>query len=186
MRDLDERVRGLVRGGDVDAAATAVIEALGPGVMRYLRSQLDDDDAADVYQDWAEDLWSGLRGFRGDSALKTWAYCVASHASVRFRRVAWRRRRTRLRTSLASRVAASVARTSQAAAPDRLELLVADLGEEDRALLFLRIDAELSWQGISDVLRRAGSDVNVPALRTRFERLKARLEEIARRKGLLD
>jgi RNA polymerase sigma-70 factor (ECF subfamily) len=184
--DLDERVRSLVSAGEIAAAATAVIEALGPAVLRYLRTLHEEDDAADVFQEWAEDLWSGLEGFRGDAKVRTWAYCLASHASSRFRRVAWRRRVMRLRTSVASRLAASVVRSSLQDGPDRLALLVADLGPADRTLLFLRVDAELPWAEISEVLQRAGTDLSVPALRKRFERLKSRLGEVAREKGLIE
>jgi RNA polymerase sigma-70 factor (ECF subfamily) len=186
VSSLDERVRSLVSAGEIAAAATVAIEALGAAVLRYLRTLHDADDAGDVYQDWAEDLWSGLAGFRGDSTVRTWAYCLAAHASSRFRRAAWRRRRTRLRTSAASRIAGSVARTSPPARPDRLELLMADLPPDDRTLLFLRLDAELSWAEISDVLHRAGCDVRPSTLRKRFERLKARLGEIAREKKLIE
>ncbi len=186
MVSVDERVRSLLDAGDERAAVTVAIEALGPAIFTSLCTLHDEDDAADVYQDWAEDLWAGLRGFRWHCTLRTWAYRLAWNASVRFRRVAWRRRRTRLRTSVASRIAASAVGSGVRRGRDeRLDPLFAVLGPEDRMLLLLRLKAEMTWDEIATVLRRAGTVVSAPTLRKRFERLKDRLREIAQDKGLL-
>ncbi len=185
--DLDQRVRDLVAAGDVGGAASAAIETLGPAIFGYLRVlHGDDDDAADVFQAWAEDLWRGMAGFRGECALRAWAYRVAWHASARFRREGWRQRRVRLQTSMASRLAQSVARSAPLGRRDeRLEVLGKDLAPEDRTLLLLRLDAEMSWDEIAEVLAADGGSVSPPALRKRFQRLKQRLGELARAKGLL-
>lgn len=184
---VDERVRTLQSAGDTSAAATAAFEALGPAIFALLRTLHAEDDAADVFQDWAEDMCAGLPGFRGECTVRTWAYRLAWHASARFHRGAWNRRRTRLRTGMMSRLAASIARTAVPGRRDeRLEVLLRDLGPEDRMLLLLRLEADLTWEEISEVLRRRGKNVALPALRKRFERLKARLAEIAREKGLLE
>ena len=185
--DLEARVRELVAAGDADGAATAAIEALGGRMLGYLRVlHGNDDDAEDVFQHWAEDVWRGIGTFRGESSLRSWAYRLAWHASARFRRERWRRRRTRLRTSAASRLAASVARSSPLGKRDeRLELLSKDLEPGDRTLLLLRLDAELSWDEIAAVLAQEGTDATPAALRKRFQRLKDRLGALAREKGLL-
>lgn len=187
MDELDARAKRLAAAGDTDGAATAVVNALGPRILGYLRAlHADEDDAADVFQTWAEDLWRGIGAFRADAPLRTWAYRIAWHASARFRRERWRQRRERLPTSAASRLAASVARSTPLAARDeRLEILGKDLAPEDRALLVLRLDQELSWEEIAAVLAEEGVDVSAAALRKRFQRLKDRLGALAREKGLL-
>jgi RNA polymerase sigma-70 factor (ECF subfamily) len=184
---LDARVRELVAAGDPAAAATAAIESLGPAILGYLRVlHRDEDDAADVFQRWAEDLWRGIDGFRGDGALRAWGYRLAWHASARFRRDGWRQRRVRLRTSMASRLAGSVARSAPLGRRDeRLDVLAKDLAPEDRTLLLLRLDLEMPWEEIAEVLAEDGVDLSPPALRKRFQRLKERLGELAREKGLL-
>lgn len=171
---------------DLDAARA--IEDLGPPVFGYLRTLLDEDDAREVFSQWAEDLWRGLPGFRGDCTLRAWAFRLAWHAAARFWRDPYRARAERLPTSIASRLAASAARSS--ALPggrrDRLHRLRAALDPEEQTLLSLRIDRELEWQEIADVLAAEGAPASVPALRKRFERLKDRMASVARAEGLLD
>jgi RNA polymerase sigma-70 factor (ECF subfamily) len=188
MDALETRVRALLGAEQPDAASSAAIEGYGPAVFGYLRSILDDeDDARDAFAQWAEDLWKGLPGFRGESSLRAWGYRVAWHAACRFRRDPFRARGVRLPTSAASRLAASVAEStvatgSRRAALDRLRALLAP---EDRTLLTLRLDRELEWEEVAAVLSAEGADVNAAALRKRFERLKERLRELAREEGLL-
>ncbi|MHB8512638.1 MAG: RNA polymerase sigma factor [Actinomycetota bacterium] len=44
------------------------------------------DDAADVVQDAYLKAWRGIKEFRGDSAITSWLYRVASNAAVEFLR----------------------------------------------------------------------------------------------------
>src|SRR5512145_3420249 len=46
---FEERVRRLLLEGAPNAAATAVLDTLGPGLMRYLSSMLPGDDAGDAF-----------------------------------------------------------------------------------------------------------------------------------------
>ena len=186
---LDQRVRALTAAGDADGAATEALRALGPGVLGYLAAMLPDDDARDAFSLFAEDLWTGLPAFRGDCSLRAWAYRLAWHAAARFSREAWRRRREPFPTSMASRVAAEVASGSGLAPGgrrDRLAQLREALTPEERTLLVLRVDRELEWPEVAVVLAEAGQPASVPALRKRFERLKDRLADLARERGLLD
>ena len=107
---IEAQVRGhLARGNQREAAAEA-LRALGPQVLGYLESLVGDpDDARDVFQAFAEELWHWLPTWRGEGALRAWSYRLAWHAAARFQRGAWQRRRQRLRTTMASRIAASVA-----------------------------------------------------------------------------
>jgi DNA-directed RNA polymerase specialized sigma24 family protein len=63
---------------------------------------------------------------------------------------------------------------------DRMAALRAELSPEDQTLLTLRVDRDLPWGDVADILDEAE-----PALRKRFERLKLRLRELARTHGLL-
>jgi RNA polymerase sigma-70 factor (ECF subfamily) len=184
--DLDDLVRQRVAAGDADGAATAAVNALGPPILGYLRALHAEDDAEDVFQQWAEDLWRGLAGFRGECTLRTWAYRLAWHASSRFRRQPWEKRVTRLPTSAASRLAQSVALSvARAGGDERLELLRRELEPEDRTLLLLRLDLEMPWEEVCTVLAREGNTTTPEALRKRYQRLKDRLGRLAREKGLL-
>lgn len=183
---LDDSLRAQLAGGKVDEAATALIEELGPSVLGYLCALHGDDDGADVFSMWSEDIWKGLPGFRFESSARTWGFRIAWNASARFRRDGWRRRRERLPTSAASRIAASVVLGSRPPArDDRLDELRRDLDPADHTLLVLRLDREMSFEEIADVLGAGGRAIQPATLRKRFERLKARLTAQARKKGLL-
>lgn len=188
MDAVEIRVLSLADAGQADAAATAAIEGYGAAVFGYLRSILDPDDAGDAYGQWAEDLWKGLPAFRREASLRAWTYRLAWHAACRLRRDPFRARGARLPTSAASRLAASVAASTVATGSRRagLDRLRAQLPPEDRTLLTLRLDRELEWDEVAEVLSADGERVTAPALRKRFERLKERLRDLARDEGLLD
>lgn len=187
---LEEQVRALLaRGQDRDAASVA-IRALGPQVLSYLSATLrSDSDAHDVFSQFAEDLWKGLPGFRGDCSLRGWAYRLAWHASARFLRDPYRQRGRRLETSEASRIAQEVRSTlglDEAWRSERVALLRDALEPEERTLLILRIDRGLSWHEVALVLAEdGGAPPSEVALRKRFERLKGKLGKAAKDYGLL-
>jgi RNA polymerase sigma-70 factor (ECF subfamily) len=186
---LEAQVQQLLEAGDQRGAASAVIEALGPAILRYLRSMLRvEEDAADAFSQWAENVWQGLPGFRFGASLKTWSYRLAWNAAQNLRNEAWRRHGQRLATGQASMLAASI-RTRSAVVVERqrlaLDELRAALEEEDRSLLVLRLDQKLSWDEVAAVLAEEGTTVEAATLMKRFERIKAKLGRLARERGLL-
>ena len=189
MQETEERIRAHLARGEHDEAATAILEGYGPALFGYLCSLLDEDDAKDAFAIAAEDVWRGIGGFRGDATARAWAYRVAWHAAARFSRDAYRRRRERLPSSAASRLAAS-AISQSALLPgsrrDRLRKLRASLAADEQTLLVLRVDRELEWEEIAAVLAGDGEEIEAAALRKRYERLKDKLERLAREQGLLD
>lgn len=187
---LDARVRQLVEEGDLNAAAGVVIEALGPPILRYLRSMLrEEDDAGDAFSQWAENVWHGLTTFRFGASLKTWCYRLAWNAGQNLRNEAWRRHGQRLASGQASQLAESI-RTRSAvvveAQRQALDELRAALDDSERSLLTLRIDQQLSWDEVSEVMTQGGQQVEPATLMKRFERVKAKLGRLARQRGLLE
>jgi RNA polymerase sigma-70 factor (ECF subfamily) len=187
---LDAEVQRLLAAGDSAAAATAVIQQLGPGVLRYLRSLLrDEEDAADAFSAFAERVWRGLPDFRWDASLRTWSYRIGWNAAANLSQEAWRKRRQRLDTGIASRLAESIRTKScvrdalQQEALDRLRLA---LSQEEQSLLALRVDQGFSWEEIAGVLSADGAPVQANTVTKRFERLKAKLAGLARAEGLVD
>jgi RNA polymerase sigma-70 factor (ECF subfamily) len=185
---VDDRVAALLQAGEADGAATAVIETLGPAVLGYLASMHDEDDARDVFQAWSSDVWRGLPGFRFEASVRAWAFRLAWHASSRFRRDPWRQRGVPLADSAASRLAASIAGQSRmpGGRKDTLRALRLRLPPEDQTLLVLRVDKDLEWSEVADVLAEDGQRPEEAALRKRFERIKDRLAAMAREEGLLE
>lgn len=186
---LESRVRALLAGGDGGAAATEALRALGPGVLRYLRSLLRDEAAAtDAFSEFAEHLWRGLPAFRGESSLRGWALRLAHHAALDVLSDAWRKRGRRFATGEASRLADEVrTRTVVRVEQQRLALdkLREGLTVEERSLLALRVDQGLGWNEVAQVLSAEGAPVEPSTLMKRFERLKERLATMARAQGLV-
>ncbi len=187
--DLERRIQEHLARGELDEAATAAIEGYGPSILGFLCTLLDEDDARDVFSMVAENLWRGLEGFRGECSLRAWAYRVAWHAASRYHRDPYRKRRVRLPTTAASRLAASVSPASglePGGREERFSRLRESLEPEERTLLVLRLDKELDWEEIAAVLSAEGRPASSVALRKRFERLKQKLARLARRQGILD
>jgi RNA polymerase sigma-70 factor, ECF subfamily len=185
-----ERVQELIAAGNAGRAASEAIKAVGPHVLRYLESILQDDgDLADAFSVFAEAVWKGLPGFRWESSLTTWAYHPAHHAALRVRDQPWRRRGRRLETTEASLLADSV-RTKTFIRAERqregLEKLITVLPVEDQSLLALRIGQGLEWSEIAAVMTREGTPVNANTIAKRFSRLKERLSRMAREQGLVE
>jgi RNA polymerase sigma-70 factor (ECF subfamily) len=188
-RTLEDRVKELLANGDHRAAATLALKEHGPKILGYLQVVLRDQaDAADAFSIFAENLWSGLPAWRGDASLRTWSYKLAWHAALNLRDEAWRRKGRRLQTGEASALADEI-RTKTVIKVERqrglLAELRAELSDEEQTLLVLRIDQELPWEEVAEVLATADAKPDTAALRKRFERLKERLAQLARSRGLV-
>ncbi len=186
----EARIQELLAAGDAEGAATEAIRGYGPGVLRYLRSVLgNEEDAREAFSQFAENLWRGLPEFRRQSPFRIWAFRIAWNAACDLRKQPWRQRRQQLSTGAASRLAVQVANSSD----ERLERRRRELAElreslsiDDRALAALRIDQGLSWAECAEALSRDGKVVKANTLTKRFERIRERLGKLARKKGLLD
>ena len=196
--ELEERIVASLSRRDLDGAATEALQGYGPQILGYIRSVIrDPEDAAEVFSQFAEDLWRGLPGFRGECTVRVWAYKLAWHAASRFARDPYRRRRERLETTLASRLAehllSSAGRSVERRAAE-VGRLRQYLSPEEQTLLVLRVDRRLAWREVAEVLGGEGGDgepggggpPDEVALRKRFERLKEKLARAAREEGLLE
>ena len=183
---MEEGVLSLLAANEGAEGATQVLRAHGPEVLRYLRAILRDETAADdAFSLFAEWTWEGLSRFRGESSLRTFAFGIAWNAARRVRDEAWRKRRERLSSGAAAKLAKEIRTSSlleRERRADALEELRRELSGDEQNLLALRIDQRLSWDEIAIVL---DDGVSAAALRKRFERLKERVARMARARGLL-
>lgn len=190
MLPIEAKVAASLAAGDLHAAAEETIRVFGPKILGLLRATLRDEDvAADAFSLFAENLWRGLPGYRGDATLRTWSYRLAWNAALTVRDEGWRRLGRRLDTTHAGRLAEDV-RTKTARRVERQLEAVRQLREgltaEEQALLTLRLDQALAWEEIAEVLSTEGDPVQPAALRKRFERLKEKLGALARARGFLE
>ena len=186
----EARISAMRDAGDLREAAAQILRAYGPQILGYLCAVLRDEEAAqDVFSVFAEDLWSGLPGFRGEASARVWAWRLAWHAAARHGRDPYRRRGRRLETEEWSHLAAEIRSVPTAQWVDdrsrKLDALRAALTADEQTLLILRVDKALPWGEIAFVLADGGEPVEEAALRKRFERVKAKLARRAREEGLV-
>jgi len=196
---LAQEVMTLVDDGDVHRAVDLTLRRLGPEVCGYLAARMGGvDEVGDVFALWSVDVWNGLPSFKGHSSLRTWAYVLARHALARFHRD----KKTQpffgldvdaehsLR-ELVQGVKTSTAAFLKTEAKASVRALRMQLRDDERELLMLRIDRQMEWTDVAQVM---ADDVDVDdealrkkaaALRKQFERTKTKLKKLAQREGLL-
>jgi len=182
---FEAELRGLITASAFDAATERAIRAWGPEIYGWLCGVLaDPTEAADAFAVFAEQLWQSLRRYDGRCSTRTWCYMLARHAAARVREA--RHRGAAVPLSQAPEVAAAVRTVTavhqQAAVKDELRALRASLPEEDQMLLVLRVDRDLGWREVAQILgdedaSPADLDRHAAALRKRFERVKAELRK---------
>jgi RNA polymerase sigma-70 factor (ECF subfamily) len=185
--DVDTEVRQRLADGDTPGAVACAIEAYGPEVLGWLSTVLGDDDADDVFAQVSEELLSDLPSFRWECALRTWIYRLG-----RYRMIAWRKdprrrpgRHVPLSRSPELQAAAAKARTTTVGwrrtdVKQGVARLRERLDPDDQTLLILRIDRDLSWREVAEIMGAGEA-----ALRKRFERVKDRLRAMAKAEKLL-
>jgi RNA polymerase sigma-70 factor (ECF subfamily) len=196
--ELERQVRRRCEAGDVEGAATETVRGYGPEVYSLLCALHRDENAAsDVFSVFSENLWRGLPAFAWQCTLRTWAYTIARNASRRYLRGVRRDRQSvpLSDTSAIERVAAQVRTQTRSwirtETKDRFARLRESLPPEEQMLLVLRVDRELEWNELARVLSddEAPDDATLKReaarLRKRFQLVKEKLVEMARREGLL-
>ncbi|MCA9677742.1 MAG: sigma-70 family RNA polymerase sigma factor [Kofleriaceae bacterium] len=197
---MDERpeveIRAPWAAGAFDDALTATLQLYGEEVYSFLISRLPGDDvAADVFAQTCEDLWRSLPTFEWRCSMRTWCYRLARSAAARYHRAPANQVARRVELSQISELAHQVRSRTMAhlrtEVKDGVHRLRERLSADEQTLLTLRIDRDLSWQEIAqimfddvdddDALKRAAA-----RLRQSFQKLKARLRELAEAEGLLE
>lgn len=184
-RRLEETIRAKFDANDLAGAATAAISGYGPQIYGYLLVVARSDEiASEVFSDFCHDLWRDLPSFRWAASLRTWAYTIARHRLHAYLRDP-ARRRPRVGVSevvddLAAQVRSTTTRWRKTEVKDAISRVREQLEPDDQTLLTLRIDRDLPWKEVAAIMEESE-----PALRKRFERLKARLRELARKEELL-
>jgi RNA polymerase sigma-70 factor (ECF subfamily) len=187
---VESEIVRLLESRDLRGAATLVIREYGPQILGYLTVVTKDaDDADEAFGRFCEEMWKNLGGFRRESSVLTWAYRVAWTAALRLTQDGYRRRGRRLETAELSGLMAyarsSLAPHLRESRKDWLHRLRAQLTPAEQTLLTLRIDRAMSWRDVAAVLAEDDGPDEV-VLRKRFDRLKRKLEDVARAEGLLE
>jgi RNA polymerase sigma-70 factor, ECF subfamily len=189
----DRALRELVAAGEIDRATEAAIRRYGPELLGWLLDTLPRADAEEAFSNLSLELWRSLARYDGRCSIRTWCYTLARHAAWRIRA-----RPQHGREVLVSHIPSVLAAVHQARDTTQRRERVAGalfaeirrtLGEEDQALLVLRIDRSLPWRDIAHILLGETTPADeltryAAHLRKRFERIKIRLREVAVDRGL--
>jgi RNA polymerase sigma-70 factor, ECF subfamily len=198
MRDETEIHDAWTRG-DMTAASTKLLTTIGPEILGYLVGMHRDADAADdVFSMFCERIWRELPGFQWRCSARTWAYIIVRRIAIDHARSEQRRARRRAPISQVPEWAAVADQVRTATRPflqtghkNALRELRDRLSPEDRMLLVLRVDRQLSWTELAHVfLDDAGQDAarlkqEAARLRKRFQLVKDRLRRWIIEQGLL-
>ena len=186
---FDRKMRELIDAGEIDRATEDAIRAYGPELIGWLRAILPTEaDAHDAFSRMSEELWKSLTRFDSRCSMRTWCYMLARHAASRVRS-APRRQHEVLVSQIPSLVHAvthvwNTTRRIDAETRDVYAEIRLALDEEDQTLLVLRVDRNLAWRDIAYVVLGEDADDDevtkrAASLRKQFERVKARLRELA-------
>jgi RNA polymerase sigma-70 factor (ECF subfamily) len=192
-------IRAAFDRGDLRTAATLALEYYGGEILSFLGAYLrSDEDAHEVFANFAENLWKGLPGFEWRNTLRAWAYTLARHAAIRHRTAAHRKPGRNIPLSRAAEMSNIVddirSRTAmhlRTETKSKMRELRERLPADDQTLIILRVDRNMSWAELAVVLgETAEGDADTKKvearLRKRFQTVKDRLRDMAREAGLMD
>jgi RNA polymerase sigma-70 factor, ECF subfamily len=176
MTGVDAELCPLLRAGQLMEATTLVLRGLGPEILGFLSAVLGNVEGDEVFAAFSESLWRSLATYRSECGIRTWAYMLARQQISRYRKGA-RRQQPQVRISELADVLQEVRRTytTRRATLTRLRN---ELSIEDRELLILRIDRELSFDEIALLFVEDPSTADVQVLRREAARLRKRFQLI--------
>ena len=163
-----------------DAAAFEQLYARHRGKLyRYLQRQLRDNAVADeLFQDVWQRVIASRSGWKPDAGFATWLYTIAHH------RLGDHWRSLKHRPSAPADADERMARVADPDTPERvlseferrrqLQLALDDLPEEQREVLLLRLEQELTLEEIGDITG-VGRETVKSRLRYAMDKLRARL-----------
>jgi RNA polymerase sigma-70 factor (ECF subfamily) len=198
--DHEAIIRQAFCTGDLEATASATMRAYGEEVFAFVCARIRSrDDAQEVFAMFSEDLWTTLPRFAWRCSMRTWAYALARHASLRFLNAPARRIARNQPLSLPGAVS-QIALEARNATPiyqktgvkDGFRALREQLDGDDQILLMLRVDRNMEWRDIAIALDgdQYCSEViiarSAARLRKAFERIKRDLRRMAEAEGLIE
>ncbi len=150
----------------------AIYERDGSGLMRVAKLY-GGNDAQDLNQDIALAIWLGLRRFRGDSSLRTFAYRIAHNRGISFRN---RRVDEQLEDEPRSEVSVEAAVLTEQRHAQLLEAILR-LPDQTQKIISLSLEG-FTYEEIASVVGVTESNVGVT-----LNRGKKRLAELLKEPG---
>lgn len=164
MVEVDDRVLvSAAQAGDLDAFEILVRRYQFPVYRIALRLLASSADADDVTQDTFLRAWRSLSRFRGDSAVETWLYRIATRRC--FDLLGARRPTETLDEDRFGNISDPANTVEQRERLRAITEQIQALSPDQRAALVLREFEDLSYEQVADVLQ-----TTVPAIKGRIHR----------------
>lgn len=198
--EAEQRIRDACESDDPEAAAIDAIETFGQEILGFLRTLLRDDiAAADAFALCCDGLWRGLADFDWHCSVRVWAFALARHAADRDGSLASRPpgestppSESAFPAEVIQQVRAAMLADSSVEAKSRMRQLREQLPLEDQTLLILRVDEQLSWHELAEVMAYDGQapseaalDEEATRVRERIQLAKEQLRKLAVEQGLI-
>lgn len=175
----DEAVRSEIARGDFRRALEVLVEGYQHFIVSFCIHMLGEMAyGEEVAQNVFLAVYSALPAFRQHASVRTWLLAIARKQCFKALRDGQRRRH--LEYAQRDVIAAAVHRAPQTSPehdPEaqlrRVRQSLLQLHQEDRALLMMRYDADLSLAEIAEVL-----DISQASVRRRLARALRRLQEV--------
>ncbi len=192
-------IRQLCERQQWQEATTLILERYGQELAAYVNAICAGSGSDEAYSDFALELWKSLPGFEWRCSARGFAFMLARRAAHRRQRVERVARAQGQRWEMERWLYDAVARTrtptphhQRSEVKSKMRALRAHLSEEERSLLILRVDRELPFSDLAEVLG-APEELAEPAgrqrvearLRKRFQTVKEKLRRLAEDNGLL-
>lgn len=179
----EDEIRALVQAGQVDVATTLALRTYGNEILGFLSGVLGDDAGDEVFSAFSERLWRAIAKFKWSCTLRTWAYVLARHEISRFHRGERRHVDGRVPISEIQDALVAVRKTysTQAVQRGRLVQLRDDLPVDDRTLLILRVDRNLSYHEIALAFAEDPEAISDEELKREAARLRQRFVLVKKR-----
>lgn len=168
--DIDKGLRELLRRGDAGAWPTLYAQ-LGASLHSVARSMTNDrTDAEDAVQQTFLELYRSRDSFARASSPRAYAFTVLHHCALRIRQ----RRARSAAVELTEEFAGAAVDAGRGEQDPRLAAALAALPDEQRDVLALRIDGELTFAEIGAALG-VPEDTVASRHRRALEKLRERL-----------
>lgn len=196
-REQESEIRGLCEQRAYHEAVELTIELYGEELARFILAVLRRPDlASDVYSCACEKLLKNLPRFRWESSLRTWLFQVARNECMEGLRSPARREHPMSHPLPSGAAQQERSRTKPWLRTDVKEgfrALREQLSPHERMLLQLKVEQDLPWTDVAEILwdepappTREALEKRAVALRQQFKRLKERLKALAIESGLLN
>lgn len=194
----EQELRRLCEQEDWRGAVNRIIELHGPEIRRFMFSTLFQQDRVDdAFGHFEECVTRGLPRFRWECSLRTWLFTVARNSCHHLRQgPGWREQLMNNTTAFPEAVCRPRTETEpwrRTSVKERFwSMLRERLDMDELTLLNLRVVQKQSWRDIARIMSgsaeprsEAELDRQAAALRQQFQRLKARLRDLATEEGLV-